>query len=92
MIYREHKKMSGLLHGGVVENDRGFVRKGVFFKAQERVGRPLTPMSYAEVAEGGLVGPLPAVPQSPIMDFRGAGSWTPTAGARRAVAVDGRSR
>ena len=31
-------------------NEAGIVRNGVFSEAQARVGRPLTPMSYAGVA------------------------------------------
>jgi hypothetical protein len=35
---------------GLSWNDGGVVRIGVFSEAQARVGRPLTPMSYAGVA------------------------------------------
>jgi len=35
---------------GLSWNDRNVVTKGVFSEAQARVGRPLTPMSYAGVA------------------------------------------
>ena len=35
---------------GLSSNDGSFVSKGVFSEAQARIGRPLTPMSYAGVA------------------------------------------
>ena len=35
---------------GLSWNDGGVVKNGVFSEAQARVGRPLTPMSYAGVA------------------------------------------
>jgi hypothetical protein len=35
---------------GLSWNDGSFVKSGVFSEAQARVGRPLTPMSYAGVA------------------------------------------
>jgi hypothetical protein len=35
---------------GLSGNDRGVVKHGMFSEAQARVGRPLTPMSYAGVA------------------------------------------
>jgi hypothetical protein len=35
---------------GLSWNDRGIVKHGMFSEAQARVGRPLTPMSYAGVA------------------------------------------
>lgn len=35
---------------GLCWNDGNVVRNGVFSEAQARVGRPLTPMSYAGVA------------------------------------------
>jgi hypothetical protein len=36
--------------GALSWNDASIVRNGVFSEAQARVGRPLTPMSYAGVA------------------------------------------
>jgi hypothetical protein len=36
--------------GALSWNEAGLVRNGVFSEAQARVGRPLTPMSYAGVA------------------------------------------
>lgn len=38
------------LTAGLCGNDSSFVKNGVFSEAQARVGRPLTPMSYAGVA------------------------------------------
>jgi hypothetical protein len=35
---------------GLSCNDRSFVKNGVVSEAQARIGRPLTPMSYAGVA------------------------------------------
>jgi hypothetical protein len=35
---------------GLSWNDGGVVKHGIFSEAQARVGRPLTPMSYAGVA------------------------------------------
>jgi hypothetical protein len=35
---------------GLSWNDGSVVKKGVFSEAQARIGRPLTPMSYAGVA------------------------------------------
>lgn len=38
------------LTAGLSFNDRNVVKDGVFSEAQARIGRPLTPMSYAGVA------------------------------------------
>lgn len=35
---------------GLSWNGGGFVKNGIFSEAQARIGRPLTPMSYAGVA------------------------------------------
>jgi hypothetical protein len=73
---------------GLSFNDGNVVKDGAFSEAQARIGRPLTPMSYAGVARrttrrAVAVGAAGAA--GPITDLPACRSWMPTVASRRAA-------